>query len=153
MSRATLLTAITLFSLLLIAGCSEDEDDPGGASGGKPPAAMVGTWIFQSVTVDGGAASLATVMEWQPNSVEARLHIQANGAYVVEEVNAMGGQLWFESGFVFVDGGEMDINVQQDSDGPVDETSMVTFTLNAGTMTITENDGGTIVVFTLAKDV
>gem|GEM_PF-7035989 len=63
------------------------------------------------------------------------LVIQANSAYVYEEVNATGGQLWFESGFVFIDGVEIDINAQLRSDGPVMETRRVGWTLAGDSLT------------------
>jgi hypothetical protein len=62
-----------------------------------------------------------------------------------------GGQLWFEVGFVFVEGGEIDINVIEDPDGPVNETSFLTYTLVGDTLTLTEVDMGTTVVFSLAR--
>ena len=46
----------------------------------------------------------------------------------------------------------MDINIQQDINGPVGETVRAAWTLDAGVLTITENDEGTIVVFTLETD-
>lgn len=116
---------------------------------GKPPAAMVGTWTFQSVTVDSAAADLATVMDWVPGTIAARINVQANGAYVYEEVDAGGGQLWFESGFLFVDAGEIDINVQLDSSGPVNEMTVATFTLTGGTLTLQQVEQGSTIVFTL----
>lgn len=143
--------AMLMFLLAFIAmGCSdEDEGDPEGVGSGKPPAAMVGTWIFQSVTVNGTAAALDTTMEWKPGAVEARFHVQTNSAYWYEEVDTRGGQLWGESGFVFIDGTEMDINVQQNSDGPVSETVRAGWTLGGGTLTLTEVVGGDTIVFTL----
>ncbi|MCP4572680.1 MAG: hypothetical protein GY838_10050 [bacterium] len=150
MCRTRTLTCYLLLSLLIAAGCGgDDDDDTGGPQGGKPPAEMVGSWVFQSVTLDGAAANLATVLEWQPATVQSRFHVQDNSAYVYEEVNAAGGQLWFESGWIYVDGDELDLNVLQDSNGSVDETSRLGFTLAGGVMTIQENDEGVVVVFTL----
>jgi len=145
--------AMLLVLLALIAtGCGDDDDEgPEGVGSGKPPAAMVGTWTFQSVTVNGAAAALDTTMEWKPGAVSARFHVQSNSAYVYDEVDTRGGQLWWESGFVFIDGNEMDINVQQNGDGPVNEMVRVGFTLTTDQMTTTEVDGGNTIVFTLTK--
>lgn len=90
---------------------------------------------------------MATVLEWHAGVVRAEFYIRADGTYVYQEVNQQGGQLWFESGFVFVDGNEMDINIQQDGDGPVSETNPVTFTLAGDVLTITEST----TVFTLVR--
>ncbi len=152
MFRMTFLPAYILMLLLLVPACGSDDDEDamGTADEGKPPAEMVGTWIYQSVTVDGTAASLATVLDWVANAVEARITVQANSAYFYEEVNAAGGQLWSESGFVFVnDAGEIDINMQQNSDGSVNEMSTFDFNLSGSTLTLQEVDQGMTIVFTL----
>lgn len=150
------LSLILLLAGLLVLGCGSDDDDdnvdPTGNEDGHPPAAMLGTWVFQSVTVDGVAASLADVLEWLPATVRAEINIQTNGTYVFQEVNASGGQLWWESGFVYVSGNEIDINTLQDGDGLVNETSYLTYTLVNGILTLIEVDEGITVVFILTMD-
>ncbi len=112
---------------------------------------MVDTWLFQSATQNGAAADLATVLEWHAGVVRAEFTIRADGAYVYQEVNQQGGQLWFESGFVFVDGNEIDINVQLDGDGPVNETLPLTFTLVGDALTIAETTAGDTIVLFLTR--
>ncbi len=105
------------------------------------------------VTVDGVPSSLSVVMEWVPNAVEARMHIVNDiGSYVYEEVNSMGGQLFAETGFVYMEGNEIDINKLQDGQGnPINETVFMTFTLVADTLTLQENDAGAILFYTLLR--
>lgn len=149
------LPLVFLICGLLVLGCGDDDDDdngdPTGNNDGHPPAAMVGVWVFQSVTVNGVAGSLAAVLEWNPDTVGAEIQILTNSTYIYQEVDTNGGQLWFESGFVYVDGNEIDINVLQDQDGPVNETAFLTFTLVGGVLTLTEVDEGTPIVFTLTQ--
>ena len=135
----------------LLVSCASEDDDSSTDSGasGKPPAEMVGDWIFQSATVDGTPVPLDSIMEWLPQTVQAKLHVQANSAYVFEEVNNIGGQLWFESGFVFIDGAEIDINAQLDSDGPANETTRWSFTVNDTMFTLSRVDSGQTVMYTL----
>lgn len=141
--------------IAVLAGCGETgpmEGDDGDELG-HPPPEMVATWTFQSVTENGSTASLADVLEWVVGTTQARIHIQANGAYVYEEVNSTGGQLWAESGWIFVDeeGPTIEFHVQADSDGTVDEEFTVTYTLVGNTMTVTRPEGGSTYVFTLGK--
>lgn len=146
--RAIGIALLTGGALLL--GCaSEDDESTGADTSGHPPAAMVGSWIFQSATVNGSPVALDSVMEWQPQTVQAKLHVQTNSAYVFEEVNIGGGQLWFESGFVFIDGAEIDVNAQLDSDGPASETTRWSFTLNDTVFTLSRVDSGQTVFYTL----
>lgn len=148
----TLLRGLLLAVGVLAAGCGASGDDPMDVEENfHPTAEMVGTWIFESVTVDGAPASLADVLEWLPNAVESRLHIQASGAYVYEEVNSAGGQLWFESGFVLVntENGEFELNSQLDSDGPNTDIVLLTYTLVSGVLTLEIEEFGVVTVFTL----
>lgn len=141
-----------LLATLLLWSCSnEDKDNPVDEASGHPPALMVATWIFNSVTVDGATAPLDSVMEWLTQTVQAKLHIQANSAYVFEEVNGSGGQLWFESGFVFIDGVFIDVNAQLDSDGTANETTRWSFTVDDSVFTLARIDSGRVIQYTLRK--
>ncbi|NOG45750.1 MAG: hypothetical protein HND50_10975 [Calditrichaeota bacterium] len=149
-----LINFVILFSMLVFFSCSESTDNSTESEGeGKPLTEMVGTWIFSSVTVDGNQDSLGTVMGWDEYAVEARFHIYENGAYAFEQVDISGGQLWSESGFIYVDENEneMDINVQQVNGTPVTETVAVTYILIEDTFTVTENEEGTLITYTLTR--
>ena len=66
MFKTRLATWLLILSIFAI-GCSDsgdDDDGPAGPGGGAPPAAMVGTWTYQSVTINGSAASLSAVLDW-----------------------------------------------------------------------------------------
>ncbi len=150
--------AVLVLLLSLVLACGSDDDDDGGNGGtgpddekGHPPAAMVDSWLFQSATLNGTSVSLSDVLEWVPDAVEAHLMVMENGAYVYEEVDVRGGQLWFESGWVFVDpkGGLIEVHTQFDGDGSVNETSELTYTLQSSVLTLREEDEGVVVVFTL----
>lgn len=135
-------------------GCGTEDDEPdpmGPGDVGKPPAEMVGTWVFGSVTVDGTPSALDVVMEWTPATVEARLHVMANSAYVFEEVDTRGGQLWFESGFIYIDGDELDVNIQLDGDGPTTETIRWGFSLIEGVFILQRVVAGKVVAYTLTQ--
>ncbi len=148
------LLIVSLCLLLLISCDSDDDDNPSDQNGdGKPPAEMVDTWVFQSVKVNTVPDNLASVMNWEQDAVQARLHIYENSAYVYEQVNIAGGQLFAENGFVFVDGNEIDVNVQFDSDGnPVNETVYLTYILEADTLHLQEIDEGDVIDYRLLRN-
>jgi len=145
------LTRLFLLGTFLLVGCGTD--DPTDVEDSPPPADMIGTWIFQSVTENGVPTTLALAMEWLPGTVESSLRIEANGAYFVEDLDAAGGQVWFESGFVIVnlETNEMELNVQLDSDGPSSEVTPLSFTLSGGVLTLELVELGTTLVFTLVR--
>lgn len=146
MNRAkTLVGCVLLFGLLLV-GCSGDEDEEPGS--GNPPAALLGTWVFESATVNGAPQALGDVLDWQAGTVAASMSIQSNGAYSISEVDAGGQQTHFENGFVFVDGNEMDLNILA-PDGTIEETLSGTYTLSGSTLTYTTLENGDTIAIML----
>ena len=104
------------------------------------------------MTVDGMPASLAEVLDWVPGAVAAEIQILENGAFVYQEVDPSGGQLWFESGFVFFnDAGEVDVNSQENSEGTASDMSIFTFTESGDTLTLRLVGGAPVVVFVLVR--
>ena len=151
MMRARTLAACVFLSTLIMVACGGDEtNDSDDLGDGKPTADLVGTWVFQSVTVNGAAQTLADVMEWQPETVGARISIRSNGGYSMEELNSQGQQTFFENGFVFVEGNEMDINILLPDGATIDETIFTTFTLSGGILTVTTVEDGDTITFTLS---
>lgn len=143
------LLLLCTLSALLACGSDSGTDNDSDPDEGKPTAEMVGRWTYQSVTADGSAADLATVLEWDVAAVSANVQILANGAYVYEETNPVGAQLWFESGFVFVEGARIEVNAQLDGDGPAASTTGFTFMLADGVMTLLGEATGPQHEFTL----
>ena len=150
-NRSRILILCVAFSSLFAFGCGSDGGEADDDNGGPPPEAMVGSWTYASVTVNGSAASLSVELDWEPETVAAELDVQSNGAYVYQEVDANGAQLWFELGFVVVDGNEIDVTIDRDTAGPVGETARATFTLTNDTLTLQVDDEGNDDVFTLVK--
>ncbi len=145
MNRAKTLVGCVLLCGLLLVGCSGDEDDEPG--NGNPPAALVGTWMFESVTVNGAPQALGDVLDWQAGTVAASMSIRSQGGYGISEVDA-GGQLTHaEGGFVYVDGNEMDLN-NIAPDGTT-ETISGTYTLSGDTLIFTTVEDGDTIAITL----
>lgn len=142
-----------LLGCVLLVGCGESSTDAEDDEDGHPPAAMVGTWTFQSATENGSPVTLADALDWEAASTAARLHVEAIGSYVYEEVNAAGGQIWSEYGWLFVDpeGGTIEVNLQGNSDGATTEQIEIGYTLVGGVLTLEEVDGASTFVFTLQK--
>ncbi|MEM8606095.1 MAG: hypothetical protein AAGF92_03270 [Myxococcota bacterium] len=142
--------ALILFCTLSTAcgdGADEADDDD---EGGPPPPALVGTWTYQSVTVDETLASLGEVLDWVPDAVEARLQLLENGAFVYEEVNAQGGQLFAESGFVVVTVDEVGRGtIEFNVDGVETPASFMLVTDDS--LVLTERAGTTTTAFTLFR--
>ena len=139
----------------IVAGCGDSDptshEHPDEL--GHPPPAMVATWTFQSVTQNGTPASLADALDWDPAATSARLHVLLDGPYIYEEVNATGGQLSAESGWVFVDeeGPTIEFHVEFIDSGVVDERFTVTYTLVGSTLSLTREEAGSTFAYTLVK--
>jgi hypothetical protein len=130
---------------LLLVGCSGSEDDESGS--GIPPAELQGTWEFQSVTVNGAPQALGDALDWQPGTVAARMEIGSNG-FSISEVDSGGQQTYYEAGFVYVDGNEMELNIFGPG-GITEETIPGTYTLSGDTLIFTTVVEGDTIAITL----
>jgi hypothetical protein len=145
MNRAkTLVGCVLLFGLLLV-GCSGADDDESGS--GIAPAELYGTWVFQSVTVNGVPQALGDVLDWQAGTVAASMSIASNG-FSISEVDSGGQETHYEAGFVYVEGNEMELNIF----GPnrtTEETISGTYTLSGDTLIFTTVEEGDTIAITL----
>jgi FlaG/FlaF family flagellin (archaellin) len=145
MNRAKILVGCVLLCGLLLVGCSGDEDDEPGS--GTPPAALVGTWVFESVTVNGAPQALGDVLDWQAGTVAASMSIASNG-FAISEVDSAGQETHYEAGFVYVDGNEMELNILAPG-GIIEETISGTYTLSGDTLIFTTVEEGDTIAITL----
>ncbi len=82
-----------------------------GAVGGNIPSQLVGTWKYQSVTVNGSSASLAQVLNWATTTVRAELILSANGTFTYREINSSGGVTYTNSGTAVASGQAVRITI------------------------------------------
>jgi hypothetical protein len=73
-----------------MAGCSKDKITAPGppSSTGGVPSILIGTWKFQSATVEGIQVPLKTIFGWPSSTTGARIRIGADSSLVYEEQNA-----------------------------------------------------------------
>jgi len=82
--------------IFLLAGCGKDE--PTTPNLRTFPSELVGTWDFQSVTVNGQQAILSMILDWQEETVRATLTISADGDYVIDQYSADDSLVYFADG-------------------------------------------------------
>jgi len=142
-----------VFSMLLavlLVGCKDDKSTNGDD---ELDSQYVGTWIFQSATINGDMASLADVMEWTEGTVVAMLMIESDGDCIYQENDQYGNSLWNSFGTFEVSGTDFTLTFTSDSDGDLNPADVATGTVSVSstTMTITTTEEGSTIVFTLAK--
>ena len=136
-----------------LTGCIGGDDDPVDPGTGGAPAALVGTWTFQTVTLDGQPQDLADWFEWQAETVSA--HVIINGDYTQRfvELDAQSNVVYYDSGVFTVDGQNLTVTVNSENGSAV--TAYTTFEgswLVVGSLlTMTMVDGGHTVVMALAR--
>jgi len=147
MNGAKTLVGCVLLCGLLLVGCSGDEDNEPGS--GNLPAALVGTWAFESVTINGAPQALGDALEWQAGTVAASMSIRSDGGYSISEVDAGGQQTHLENGFISVDGNELDLNILASDGVTIEDTISGTYTLSGDTLIFTFVEEGDTIAITL----
>ena len=135
--------------LLFSAGCGKDDDNPA-APENNVPAELIGTWLYESATLNGAPFSLGLLLGWDPGTVAARFTVGENGSFVYEELDADSAVVWTEWGTFTVSGNTATITVTENDNGPMEpETMSGTWVLNENQDELTLNTsymGATVVL-------
>jgi len=102
---------------LIIAGCGKDE--PTTPYARVFPQELVGTWSFESVTVDGQEAVLRLILGWQEETARATLTISSDGDIDVNEYSADDSLLYYEEGTFAVNGDYFTMTFYNSSNGVI----------------------------------
>ncbi len=132
---------VVLLSVFLVVSCDKSTDPQ------SLPAELVGTWVFQSATLNGQPISLSVVLDWDPATVSCASIVDANGGYTYNEydgANATGNVLYYNSGTASVQGSTMTISVTNDNGTPLQQPDVLPFTwaLSGTTLTLSLADPG-----------
>lgn len=141
----------TMILAAMLVGCKDDKSTNN--DGGNLDSQYVGTWVFQSVTVNGDQASLADVLDWNEGAIVAMLMIESDGGCTYQESDQYGNSVWNSYGTFAVDGDNFTITFTSDSDGNLNPADITTGTVDVSetSMTITYVEGEATVVVTLAQ--
>jgi hypothetical protein len=148
-SKLTLLNVLVFSALVmsLAAGCGKDDGNGPDPDNKVIPPALVTTWTFQSVTINGYYGSLDEVLEWQYESVLAGFSIEADGKYTYLEIDSYGELSWYEMGTVSISGDNFTFVTTSDADGPVNDRMSGSWSLSGNTLTMTVSEEGDRYVF------
>jgi len=105
-----------------LTGCIGSDDIPtipGIGGGDDVPAALLGNWTFQSVTLDGQAQDLSDWFEWNAETVEAHLIVADNFTLRSEEVDGDSAVLYWDSGTFTVDGQTITVTITSENGNAV----------------------------------
>lgn len=108
MLNRSLLLTLTAFVLGVFIGCSGDDRGTNGKKSStdenRIPSELVGTWTFQSVSVNDIEIELKYLFPWEPNTESIRIIVSSDGTYVFENVAGNGTVLFTDTGTFLVDG-------------------------------------------------
>lgn len=126
-----ILISVIICLLLLSFGCGKD-DNPAGPQN-NVPAELVGTWYYQSGTLNGDPQELSFLLRWNLGTEYARFTVGSDRSFVYEELDVDSVVVWTESGTFTVNGNNATISVTENDDGPVNPPDVLsgTWSLNA----------------------
>lgn len=143
-----ILATIVLSSMLI--GCEDKESIP---TIPEPliPSELVGTWLYQTATINGVEIALFLILGWHEGAESAQVTISDDGSFVYEELNADSEVIWVENGTMTVDGHNATITVTSDTDGPVEpEPLSGTWHIEGDILALTTTyEGATVVMYSI----
>jgi hypothetical protein len=145
-------TALVLVLALCAIQCKKDEDDP--VTPSTIPAEMVGTWVFQGITVNGTPANPGDYFDLGEGTVGIEVDVRADGSFDWREYDDQGNITETAQGTVAVSGNTASMIVSVENGNPINppEVRFVGVYNIAGTsMTLTAELQGNTLVLTLAK--
>lgn len=138
--------------LTLIGACGKDKNSTSPDNNSNVPAELLGTWNYQSATINGVPISLALILQWEVGTVAARFTVYEDGSLTNEELNDNGEVVWTEHGTITVSGDSATIALTSDNDGPINppDTLSGTWQLDAGdlVLTTTYNEATVVLIAT-----
>ena len=148
------LRSTTILVLILALGalqCKKDEDPVTPAA--TLPAEMVGTWVFQSITVNGAPANPADYFPLEQGTVGIEVDLRADGSFDWREYDAQDNITGTAQGTVTVSGNSVSMTITVVNGAPVPPQVMFTgaYAISGTTMTLTAQLEGNTLVLTLAK--
>lgn len=139
--------------LILSSGCGKDKSTNNPPESNIPQE-LLGTWTYQSATINGVPISLALILGWEQGTVSARFTVSQDGSFVYEELDANGDVIWTEYGTFEVNGNTATISITSDTDGPIDpppDPMTGTWQVEGNTLTLTTDYNGATVVLTATR--
>jgi hypothetical protein len=133
----------------LMAGCKENKST--NAEVGVIPDNAVGTWRYQSATINGEPTFLGIPLDWMENTVTATITMTSEGDYHYVERDTEGNILWQEDGTITASEGDYAISITSNTDGTVNppEVQVGTYSIAGPEMTLTTSINDQVVVFEL----
>ena len=152
--KSILVLAVIILTSL-VSGCSEDKKSSTAPVESNIPQDLLGTWYYQSATVNGVPVALSYVLQWDEGTVAARFTVGSDGSLVNEELDDNDEVVWTETGTITIDGDNATITITADDDGPIDPPDVLsgTWSLNddGDELTLTGDYLGYPVIFVTVR--
>jgi len=134
--------------LLITAGCDGDDDNTVSDVND-----LFGTWVQESVTINGVGADLADVLEWDEETVAGYLALYNDYTYEAKEVNASDSNLYLETGTFDIDDSWLIVTASTENGSPVTPHQVFNgqWSTNGIVLTLTQTVGNDTMVLTLHR--
>ena len=152
-TKTTLLTSLILLASILCftIGCDEDDEDEITNSNVNN---LFGTWVESSVTMNGAAADLAEVLEWEEGVVKGTVALNADYTYEANNYNAADSALYTESGTFRIDNNWIIMTATSENDSTITPEQVFNgqWSTDGSTMSLTQTVGNDTMVLGLTKE-
>ncbi len=104
-TRVLFLSFLIVVALIAFVGCSDDDSGTNTDSG--VPAELVGTWGYDSITVNSARRSLGTSLAMHQDAVKAQIILNTNSTERYDELNSQDSVVYYYEGNLVVSGQSM----------------------------------------------
>jgi hypothetical protein len=146
-SLAVLMAAVAGFQ------CKKNDSSPTGPSTSTVPSQVVGTWTFQSATLDGSPTDLATILQWESSTVRAQFVMTSNSSFTYRELGFNDSITYYETGTFTLTGQILKMTATSANGQQISPPYVTSWTLSVtgGTMTLSQTVQQKVVVMTLSS--
>ncbi len=123
--RALFLSFLIVVALIAFVGCSNDDS---GTNSNAVPTELVGEWIYDSVTVNSAEQAMADAFDWDAETVEAHITVNADATQMYEEFDDQDAVVYYDEGILTISGNTISAQVTSE-----EGTAVTPYTTFSGT--------------------
>ncbi|RKX29739.1 MAG: hypothetical protein DRP47_00915 [Candidatus Zixiibacteriota bacterium] len=117
------------------------------------PDELLGTWTFQTITVDGTTTDIADIFEWDSTTVSSHIIIYADYTTRYEELDSDNSVVFYDKELFVINENSLTITAVSENGSPIEHQYAFSgsWSISGNQLTLSTSEEGHTIVFTLSK--